>query len=83
MEKMNEAVGMKNRFTMDGGGKRLVCPFRRQEFWKCIGYILFSVTCGKKLHKLRSEIPKYFGNKAPTKPRRYVLGNTDLYKGML
>ena len=28
MEKMNEAVGMKNCFTMDGGGKRLVPPFK-------------------------------------------------------
>ena len=37
MEKMNEAVGMKNCFTMDEVGKRSVCPFRRQECWKCIG----------------------------------------------
>ena len=37
MEKMNEAVGMKNFFTMDEVGKRPVCPFRRQECWKCIG----------------------------------------------
>ena len=32
--KMNEAVGMKNRFTMDGGGKWLVRPFKSQELWK-------------------------------------------------
>ena len=25
---MNEADGMKNRFTVEGGGKRLVRPFR-------------------------------------------------------
>ena len=30
MAKMNEAVGMKNRVTMGGGGKRIVCTFRRQ-----------------------------------------------------
>ena len=30
MVKMNEAVVMKNRFTLDGGGKRLVCLFKRQ-----------------------------------------------------
>ena len=61
MEKMNESVGMKNRVTMDGGGKRLVCPLKSQEFWKCIGCILSAVTYGKKGHKLWSEIPKDFG----------------------
>ena len=30
MAKMNEAVGMKNDFTMDGGGKRVVRPFNRK-----------------------------------------------------
>ena len=29
MKKMNKAVGMKNRLTIAGGGKRLVCTFRR------------------------------------------------------
>ena len=40
MKKMNEAVGMKNRPTMGGGGKRLVCPFRSQQFWECISCII-------------------------------------------
>ena len=31
MEKMNEAVCMNNRVTMNGGGKRLVSIFKRQE----------------------------------------------------
>ena len=52
MLKMNKTVVIKNRYTMDGGGKRLVSPFKRQEFWKCIGCILSAVTYGKKLHKL-------------------------------
>ena len=30
--KINEAVGMKNRFMMDGEGKLSVRPFKRQEF---------------------------------------------------
>ena len=40
MEKMNEAVVMNNSFTMDGGGGRIVRPFRRQCLWKCIGCVL-------------------------------------------
>ena len=60
LEKMNEAVGMKNRVTMNGGRKWLVFPFKRQEFWKCIGCIISAVTYGKKGHKLWSEIPKSF-----------------------
>ena len=67
MEKTNEAVGTKNRFTIDGGGKRLVCPFNRKYFWKRIGCILSAVTFGKKGHQLWSEIPKYSGKMAPTK----------------
>ena len=58
MEKMNEAFGMKNYVTVGGGRKRLVRPFKRQEFWKCIGCILSSVTYGKKGHKLWGEIKK-------------------------
>ena len=80
MEKMNEAVGMKNCFTVDGGGKWLVHPFNRKEFWKLIGCILLSVTYGKKGHKLWREIPKYSGKMAPTKIIRCVSGNTNLYK---
>ena len=37
--KINEAVGMKNHVTPDGGGDRIVRPFKRQELWKCIGCI--------------------------------------------
>ena len=60
MEKMNEAVCMKNRFKSNGGGKRLVRPFKRKELWKCIGCILLAVTYGNKGHKLWSEVPNYF-----------------------
>ena len=77
---MNEAVGIKNRYNMNGGGKRLVRTFNRKEFWKCIGCILLAVTYGKKGHKLWSEIPKYSGKMASTKLRRDVLVNTDLYR---
>ena len=80
MAKMNELVGMKNCFTMDGGGKRLVRSFNRKELWKCIGCILSAVTYENKGHKLWREIPKYSGKMAPTKLRRDVIGNTDLYK---
>ena len=48
MGKMNEAVTMKNRVTLNGGGKWQVKKFTRQEFWKCIGCILSAVTYGKK-----------------------------------
>ena len=77
---MNEAVGMKNHVTMDEGGKWLVRPFKRKEFWKCVGLILSEVTYGKKVHKLWSEIPKDSCRMAPPKLRRCVCGNTDLYK---
>ena len=39
MAKLNQAAGTKNPLTMGGGGKRIVCPFRRQDFWKLIGYV--------------------------------------------
>ena len=52
LEKMNDAVGMKNRFMMNGGGKRSVRPFKSQEFWKCIGCVLSTVTYRNKVHKL-------------------------------
>ena len=61
MEKMNEAVCMKNRVTLNGGGKRQVKKFTRQEFWKCIGCISSAVTYGKKLRKLWSEVSNGFG----------------------
>ena len=74
MEKMNELVCMKNRLTMGGGGKRIVCLFRRQEFCKCIGCVLSEVTYGNKVHKLWSEIAKYFGNKTSNKLQRDARG---------
>ena len=67
MAKMNEAVVMKNRFTMDGGGNQIVHPLIRQELCKCIGCVLSEFTYGKKGHNIWSEIPKYFGRAAPTK----------------
>ena len=48
MAKINEAVGMKNGVTMNGRGKRLVCPFIRQQFWKCMGCVISAVTYEKK-----------------------------------
>ena len=80
ISKMNEAVGMKNRFTIDGGGKWLVRTFKKKEFLKYIGCFILAVTYGKKGHNIWSEIPKDSCRMAPTKLRRYVLGNTDLYK---
>ena len=77
---MNKAVVIRNRFTMNGGGKWLVRTFKRQEFWKCIGCILLEVTYGKKGHKLWSEIPKSFGRITPTKLRGDFGGNTNLYQ---
>ena len=38
---MNEAVCMKNRVTLNGRGKRQVKKFTRQQFWKCVGCIVF------------------------------------------
>ena len=52
MAKINEAVGMKNRLTMGGGGKQIVRPFRRQELWKCIGCVILEVTYRKKGHTI-------------------------------
>ena len=53
-EKMNEAVTMKNRVILNGGEKRQVKKFTRQEFWKCIGCILSAATYGKKGRNLWS-----------------------------
>ena len=49
---MNLAVGEKNRLDLSGGKIRLVHPFRRQEFWKCIGCIISAVTNGNKGHNI-------------------------------
>ena len=83
MSKMNEAVGMKNRVTVYGQGKWIVHPFRSQDFWKCHGCVLSSVTYRRKGHKLWSEIPKYSGKMEATKIQRDVHGNTNFYKCML
>ena len=48
MEKMNEAFGMKNCVAVGEGGGGIICPFRSQEFWKCIGCIIPTVTYRKK-----------------------------------
>ena len=79
MEKMNEAVGIKNRYMMDGGGKRVFRPFKRQEFWKCIGCILSVFTYGNKGHNLWIDTPKASCRMAPPKIRRDVRRNTNLY----
>ena len=71
---MNEVVGMKNHLTMDGGKKRLFCPFRRQDFWKCIGCIISAVTYRNKRHTIRIEIPK-------TLVRSHHLNYKDMFMG--
>ena len=80
MEKMYVAVCMKNRVALNGGGKRQVKKFTRQEFWKYIGCIISAFTYGKKGRKLWSEVPKGFGKYENLKLRRYVRGTTDLFK---
>ena len=59
---------------------RLVLPFIRQEFWKCIGCIILAVAYGKKGHTILSEISQTLGNTPPTKLQRDVRGNTDIHK---
>ena len=65
---------------MNGGGKRLVYPFKRQELWKCIGCIISAVTYGKQGQKLWSEIQKAYCRMVPLKILRDVRGDTDVYK---
>ena len=38
---LKEAVGMKNSFMMDGGGKRVVCPFRGKSYGN-VFFVLYS-----------------------------------------
>ena len=71
---------MKNRVTLNGGGKRQVKKFTRQEFWKCIGCILSDVAYGKKVRKLWSEVSKGVGKHDNLTLRRDVRGITDLHK---
>ena len=80
MERMNKAVTMKNRVTLNGGGKRQVKKFTRQEFWKCIGCILSAITYGKKGRNLWSEVSKGVGKHENQTLLRDVHGTTDLQK---
>ena len=77
---MNEAVTMKNRVILNGGGKRHVKNITRQEFWKCIGCILSAATYGKKVRKLWSEVSKDVGKHENQTLRRDVRGTTYLQK---
>ena len=52
MEKMNQAVGEKNNINTSVGRKRPARNFTRNEFWKCIRYILPEVTFGVKGHHI-------------------------------
>ena len=77
---MNEAVTMKNRVILNGGGKLQVKNFTRQEFWKFIGCILSAVTYEKKLCKLWSEVSKGVGKHDNQTIQRDVFGTTNLQK---
>ena len=80
MEKMNEAVGDKNRLDKSVGKKQLVHPFRRKELWKCIGCIILTFTYGNKGQNMWRETPIYFGKKAQTKLHRDFFRNTYLHQ---
>ena len=71
---------MNNRFTMDGGVKRLVCTLKRQEFYIFVDCVISAVTYENKGHKLWSEIPKASCRMVHPKIQRDVSGNTNLYK---
>ena len=45
---MNEAVGMKNHFTMDGRGKRVVCRFSRKDFGNALVLFYWQLPMGRK-----------------------------------
>ena len=47
-EKTNEADGEKNCLDKSGERKRLVCHFKKNEFWTCIGYIISASKYGIK-----------------------------------
>ena len=59
-----------------GENKRLFCPFRSQEFWKCIGCIILTANYGNKGHTLWRETKIFVGKKAQTKLLIYVHVNT-------
>ena len=48
MVKINEAVGEKNRLDKSWGKKLLVQNVTKNEFWKCIGCIILTVTYESK-----------------------------------
>ena len=77
MARMNEAVGMKNHVTMDGGGKRIVRSFIRREFWKSIGLFYQQLPLGRKDTSFGGEYQKIFGKKSPIKLQGYICGNND------
>ena len=79
MEKIKEAVCMKNHLAKNWGGTRLVRPFKRQEIWKCIVFILSAVTYVRTGHKLWIKVPKCFGRYENPKLRRDVCGNAVIY----
>ena len=71
---------MKNHVILNGGWKRQVKKFTRQEYCKCIGCILFAVAYGKKERNLWSEESKDVGKHENQTLRRDVRGTTDLQK---
>ena len=58
MEEMNEAVTMKNRVTLNGGGKRQVKKFIRQEFWNVLGVFYWLLPMGRKDASFGVKYPK-------------------------
>ena len=78
--KTKKTVGKKNSLDNYGGKEWLVCNFIGQEFWKCSGCILSSVTYGKNGHNRCEETKIYVGKKARTKLLRDVCGKIDLNK---
>ena len=72
--KKNLAFGEKNCLDISGGKIRLVRPFIRQEFWKCIGCILSAVTYGKKGHNIWGGLKYWLIN-------RNELNHTEMFVG--
>ena len=58
MEKMNEAVTMKNRVTLNGGGKRQVKKFTRQEFLNVLDVFYRLLPMGRKDATFGVKYPK-------------------------
>ena len=51
MVKMNQVVGDNSPLDALVGSKYPGCPFRRNKFCKCIGYILWEVPFRAKIHQ--------------------------------